>query len=72
MWNNQKGAENLCKQLGYLGGVRYPAPGGTGLIVAGNRECQGGEATIYDCPVVRTPEDNGCDHGDDQGVNCSN
>ena len=34
-WDNQKGASNICKQVGYPeGGTKYNAPGGTGAIVA--------------------------------------
>merc|ERR1719347_354020 len=50
-WDNQKGAENICKQLGYSGGTKYTAPGGSGPIHVGNRLCQGGEQTVWDCPL---------------------
>ena len=68
-WDNQKGAENICKQLGYETGVKYTAPGGTGPIQAGNRLCSGGEATVWDCPLKR-PELKDCTHAIDQGVHC--
>ena len=71
-WDNEKGAENLCKQLGYQSGVKYSAPGGTGSIVAGNRRCAGGEATVYDCLLYHgRTETKGCSHTIDQGVQCS-
>merc|ERR1719394_480532 len=69
-WDNQKGAENICKQLGYTGGTKYTAPGGTGPIQTGNRLCKGGEATIWDCPLKRGELD-GCTHDIDQGVACT-
>ena len=70
-WNNQEGAENICKQLGYSGGTKYTAPGGTGPILAGNRRCQGGEKTIWECPLQAGRQDTtGCSHGIDQGVDC--
>merc|ERR1712013_384858 len=50
-WDNQKGAENICRQLGYAGGSKYTAGGGTGPIHAGNRLCSGGEKTVFDCPL---------------------
>merc|ERR1719334_2481292 len=68
-WDNQKGAENICRQLGYTGGTKYTAPGGTGPIQTGNRLFEGGEATIWDCPLKRGELD-GCTHDIDQGVNC--
>merc|ERR1712215_57154 len=68
-WDNQKGAENICRQLGYTGGTKYTAPGGTGPIQTGNRLCEGGEATIWDCPLKRG-ELEGCTHDIDQGVTC--
>jgi len=68
-WDNHKGAENICKQLGYAGGTKYTAGGGTGLIAAGNRLCNGGEATIFDCPLMRA-ELQDCSHTHDQGVEC--
>merc|ERR1711962_1809172 len=69
-WNNEKGAENICRQLGYTGGTKYTAPGGTGPIQTGNRLCKGGEATIWDCPLKRGELD-GCTHNIDQGVACT-
>ena len=72
-WDNDKGAENICKQLGYVLGKRYAAPGGTGPIQTGNRLCAGGEATVFDCPIQGGREElqycNG--HEDDQGAICS-
>ena len=68
-WDNNKGAENICRQLGYATGTRYTAPGGTGKIVAGNRKCEGGEDTIYDCKRYRG-ELESCTHDIDQGVQC--
>ena len=70
-WNNQKGAENICKALGYTGGTKYSAPGGSGPILAGNRVCQGGEETIWDCPLKHHWDTAGCFHDDDQGVSCT-
>ena len=68
----QNGAENICKQLGYTGGTRYTAGGGTGPINAGNRRCIGGEKTIFDCPLfVKRTDITGCKHKHDQGVNCT-
>ena len=69
-WDNNKGAENICKQLGYAGGAKYTAPGGTGPIQTGNRLCQGGEATVWDCPQRSQGELFGCTHAHDQGVDC--
>ena len=75
-WDNQHGAANLCKQLGYAaGGTRYNAGGvGTGPINAGYRKCYGGEATIFDCALQagRTVEDEtaGCTHKEDAGLMC--
>jgi hypothetical protein len=69
-WNNEKGAENLCKQLGYESGLKYRAPGGTGPIVAGNRLCRGGEATVYECPLKKKTDNLHCTHNNDQGVEC--
>ena len=60
----------MCKQLGYESGVKYTAPGGTGSIVAGNRICAGGEATVYDCPLKRKSDSFDCTHHIDQGVQC--
>ena len=31
-WNNDHGATNLCRQLGYDGGSKYTAGGGEGAI----------------------------------------
>jgi len=71
-WDNEKGAENLCKQLGYKTGVRFDAPEGTGSIVAGNRLCAGGEKTVYDCPLMQGRNDtHTCTNDNDQGVECS-
>ena len=67
-WDNQKGAENICKQLGYAGGTHYAAPGGIGPINAGNRLCSGGEATVWDCPLMNSLP---CSHDHDQGVSCT-
>ena len=71
-WNNQKGGENICRQLGYRGGTKYTAPGGTGPIHAGNRLCKGGEKTVWDCPLQQGRSDTtGCSHDIDQGVHCN-
>ena len=71
-WDNQKGAENICKQLGYTGGSKYTAAGGAGHINAGNRLCSGGEKTIFDCPLQAGRNDTtGCSHELDQGVECT-
>merc|ERR1719250_54490 len=71
-WDNQKGAENICKQLGYTGGTKYTDGGGTGPIHAGNRLCSGGEETIFDCPLQAGRSDTtGCSHSLDQGVQCT-
>ena len=71
-WDNEKGAENICKQLGYAGGTHYTAPGGIGPINAGNRLCSGGEATVWDCPLVDGRNDTTyCSHDIDQGVHCT-
>ena len=71
-WNNQKGAENICKQIGYTEGTRYTAGGGTGPINAGNRLCNGGEKTIFDCELQKERTDTtGCSHSHDQGVKCT-
>ena len=69
-WNNNIGAGNLCHQLGYLGGERYDAPGGTGPVVAGHRKCVGGEATVYSCALMGPSDDAWCSHNIDQGVHC--
>ena len=71
-WDNQKGAENICHQLGYTGGSKYTAGGGTGPIHAGNRLCSGGEKTIFDCPLQqgRTDATRCSSHDLDQGVDC--
>ena len=68
-WENNKGAEVICKQLGYDGGHKYTAPGGTGPIQAGNRLCDGGEATVWDCEL-QSSELKECTHDHDQGVDC--
>ena len=69
---NQKGAENICKQLGYTGGTSYTAGGGMGPINAGNRLCEGGEKTIFDCKLRGERNDlTGCNHDHDQGVHCT-
>ena len=71
-WDNQKGAENICKQLGYTGGKKYTAAGGTGPILAGNRLCSGGEATVWDCPLqAHRGDTKDCTHALDQGVECT-
>ena len=71
-WDNQKGAENICAQLGYAGGSKYTAGGGTGPIHAGNRLCSGGEKTVFDCPLQAGRTDTtGCSHSIDQGVHCT-
>merc|ERR1712002_913005 len=64
------GAENICRQLGYAGGSKYTAGGGTGPIHAGNRRCSGGEKTVFDCPLKRA-EFTDCSHSIDQGVHCT-
>ena len=70
-WDNQKGAENICKELGYTGGTKYTAPGGSGPILAGNRLCSGGEKTVWDCPLQGGRTDTTrCSHKHDQGVRC--
>ena len=69
--DNEKGAENICKELGYAGGTKYTAPGGSGPILAGNRFCSGGESTIWDCPLQAGSETEDCSHDIDQGVNCT-
>ena len=69
--DNEKGAENICKELGYAGGTKYTAPGGSGPIQAGNRLCSGGEKTIWHCPLQRGRTDTTrCSHDHDQGVRC--
>merc|ERR1719402_708983 len=71
-WDNQKGAENICKELGYTGGTKYTAPGGSGPILAGNRLCNGGEETVWDCPLQKGRTDTtACSHDLDQGVSCT-
>merc|ERR1719312_1353044 len=71
-WDNQKGAENICAQLGYTGGSKYTAGGGTGPIHAGNRVCSGGETTVFDCPLrAGRTETTDCSHSIDQGVHCT-
>ena len=71
-WDNHKGAENICKQLGYAGGTRYTTGGGTGPINAGNRLCSGGEKTVFDCPLQGGRTDTTrCTHNHDQGVHCT-
>ena len=68
-WNNEHGASNICKQLGYqAGGTKYNAPGGSGPVVAGQVECRGGEATVFDCSRRGDPAK--CSHRHDQGVDC--
>merc|ERR1719436_1667721 len=69
-WDNQRGAENICNQLGYSEGTKYTAPGGSGPIQTGNRLCNGGETDILDCPL-RRGELTGCTHDHDQGVHCT-
>ena len=69
---NEKGAENICIQLGYTGGTKYPARGGTGPINAGNRLCSGGEKTVFDCPLQAERTDaTDCNHDHDMGVHCT-
>ena len=66
-WNNQHGAINICKELGYTSGTwwkycyscsphrrvpRYKEPHGTGPILAGHRTCNGGEANVWECPSL--------------------
>ena len=71
-WDNQHGAENICRQLGYTGGTKYTVGGGTGPIHAGNRLCSGGEETIFNCPLQAGRTDTtGCSHSLDQGVHCT-
>ena len=71
-WDNQQGAENICKELGYTGGTHYTAPGGSGPILAGNRHCSGGEINVWDCPLQNGKDDDTrCSHLDDQGVSCT-
>ena len=68
----QIGAENICKQLGYTGGTRYTAGGGIGPINAGNRLCNGGEKSIFECELQKGRTDTtGCSHSQDQGVHCT-
>ena len=71
--DNQMGADNICKQLGYPGGSHYKDPGGSGPILAGSRLCQGGEATVWDCPLQGGKKDNDtwCTHREDMGVACT-
>ena len=70
--DNQKGAENICKELGYTGGTHYTVPGGSGPILAGNRLCSGGEKTIWDCLLQAGKTDtHRCSHDIDQGVSCT-
>ena len=50
---------------------RYTVGGGTGPILAGNRQCKGGEATIFDCPLMASTDAEGCNHHLDQAVSCT-
>ena len=50
---------------------RYTVGGGTGPILAGNRQCNGGEATIFDCPLMASTDAEGCNHHLDQAVSCT-
>ena len=59
-------------QLGYTGGTKYTAPGGTGPIHAGNRLCKGGEKSVWECPLQKDRKDTTrCSHKIDQGVACT-
>ena len=50
---------------------RYTAGDGTGAILAGNRQCTGGEKTVFDCPLMGQCDSCGCTHAHDQGIACT-
>lgn len=81
-------AVNLCQQMGFAGSddgrvTRLFDQAGVGSgydsIVAGNRDCQGGEVNIFACPFFsgETDTSGGCNpastsaHRSDVGVECS-
>jgi len=72
-WDNQKGAENICRHLGYGGGTHYTAPDISSLpILTGNRLCKGGEKSIWECEVQDGRKElERCIHEVDQGVHCT-
>jgi hypothetical protein len=75
--DNEHGAKNICRQLGYEEGTRYDAPwvGGHGQVVTGYRLCSGGEQTIFECALQGEhsdpPPSEQCSHAEDQGVHCT-
>jgi hypothetical protein len=57
-WNNDNGADIVCRQLGYVGGTVFTFGASTSLpdlpIVSGFQSCDGTEDTIFDCPQLAT------------------
>ena len=73
----------VCKELGFTSGKAYTYGKNSALaelpIVAGYRECSGGEHSLFDCPYAGNPSDAkgvkgvdaSCSHSIDQGAICS-
>ena len=82
VWNNDEAANIVCQELGFQSGTIYTYGVAQALpalpIVAGYRECAGGEHSFFDCPAAGNPEDPtgvagvdpSCTHSIDQGAIC--
>ena len=82
VWNNDEAANIVCQQLGFQSGTVYTYGATQSLptlpIVAGYRECAGGEQSFFDCPAAGNPQDPtgvagvdpSCTHSIDQGAIC--
>jgi hypothetical protein len=83
-WNDDKGADIVCRSLGYIGGTVFTFGASVSLpalpVVSGFRVCEGNEAHVTDCPLptnwaghpdsIGNGVDATCSHGIDQGAIC--
>ncbi|XP_067106406.1 neurotrypsin [Osmerus mordax] len=71
-WND-RGAEVVCRQLGYSGVAKARVMAyfgeGTGPIHVDNVKCSGEELSLADC-LKQTPGTHNCRHSEDAGVIC--
>lgn len=69
-WDSQKGAEMLCKQLGYTGGTRYTAGKGSSIPqqITQARTCYGTEKNFFECKFAHSY---GVERENDQGLSCT-
>ena len=68
-----EGATVVCRQLGYIKGIRYHDRAhygrGSGDILLDNVQCSGTEASLFDCHHNGIGIEN-CGHNEDVGVEC--